>query len=145
MTRKLRKNAAQDALLDEALKFLMEAPDDELNHLIAEGGEQPADLDRRSKAAFDAAFKQYGQHKREALKRGATPVVARIEAIAAKLPTARDELLAMAHRLVVQSLTAGRSVSMQHRDLSELTDDDLRQAVAEMQALAEAAGDKGNG
>lgn len=145
MTRKLMKNAAQDALLDEALKFLMEAPEDEVNRLLAESGEDPADVDRRSKAAFDAAFKQYGQHKRDALKRGATPVVERIQAITAKLPTARDELLAMAHRLVVQSLTSGRTVSMQHRELSELTDDDLRQAVAEMQALAEAAGEKGNG
>lgn len=57
-------------LLDEALKFLMEAPEDEVNRLLAESGEDPADVDRRSKAAFDAAFKQYGQHKRDALKRG---------------------------------------------------------------------------
>lgn len=145
MTRKLIKNAAQDALLDEALKFLMDAPEDEVNRLLAESGEDPAEFDRRSNAAFNAAFKQYGQHKREALKRGAIPVVERIQAITAKLPAARDELLSMAHRLVVQSLTSGRTVSMQHRELSVLTDDDLRQAVAEMQALAEAAGDKAKG
>lgn len=142
MNRKLTKSASQTLLLDEALKFLMEAPEAELDQFLAETGEDVSDLNARSKGAFDAAFKRYGEHKRAAVKRGVAPVVQRLQSIATSLPTGRDELLNMAHELALRILNAGRPLSMQHRELTNLTDEDLRQAVAEMLALAEAAGDK---
>ena len=141
MNRKLTKSASQ-ALQDEALKFLMEAPEAELDQFLTDSGEDVSDLNARSKDAFDAAFKRYGQHKRDAVKRGVAPVVQRLQSIASSLPTARDELLNMAHELALRILNAGRPLSMQHRELTSLTDDDLRQAVAELKALAEAASDK---
>lgn len=142
MNRDLRKSTVQDLLLDGALEFLTDAPEDEFNQLLAENGEDLADLDKRSKAAFDAAFKRYGRHKREAVKRGVAPIGGRLLTVVSKLPKGRDALLDIAHRLTVQSVTAGRRVSMQHRELTKLTDDDLRQVVAEMQVLAEASVDK---
>lgn len=137
MNRERTKNVIQDAPLDQVLRFLMEAPEDELNRFLVEIGDDLFDMDKQSKTAFDAAFKQYGRHKREAAKREVASFAERRQVILSKLPIGREELLTIAHQIVLRSLITGRSVSMQHRELAKLTDDDLRQAVADMKALIE--------
>lgn len=132
----------RDALLDQGIDFILNSPDEEFEAYLREGGVDVANLDARADAAFSAAIKAYGQQKRAAAKLPGNRLVELARGFLERLPEARDELLAIYQRLVADSQAAGKQLSLQHRELSgEVSAQELRHLIAEIQALQAMAGD----
>lgn len=124
--------SAMDLLTDHLLETIATAPDEELAKLLQESGADIAELDRASKAAFASALKTHGQNKRHALNDQAAHVRAARSRRMDDLPKGRDELLTMLRHLRARGAVIGQSVSLHHRELTDMPDDELRTAIADL-------------
>lgn len=124
-----------DLLDDNALDFISNAPDGEFMKFLEESGDDVAELDRKGQAAFGVAIKKHGDAKRGALRQQAAQRKAALAQRSVEVPTDRLDLLALAKQLQARGAAIGRAVSLQHRELKDLPDEELRGFVAELVAL----------
>ncbi len=57
------KRDHRDRLLDAALEFIKNAPEDEFNRLLEESGDDPIDLKKRAQSAFEGALAAFKESK----------------------------------------------------------------------------------
>ena len=132
MSEKNKGRSAMDLLTNHLLETIATAPDEELAKLLEESGNDIAELDRGSKAAFAAALKAHGQNKRQALNRQAAQVRATRSRRIDDLPRSKEELLTLLRQLQARGVVEGRPVSLHHRELTNMPDDELRTFIADL-------------
>jgi hypothetical protein len=111
------KRDQRERLLDAALEFIKNAPEDELNRLLEESGDDPVDLENRARSAFDgavAAFKESKASSQPVAAFGTTASIAdplavltidQLRSAAVALGVRRQVLAAFReHRVVVDSV-----------------------------------------
>ena len=134
MTRDAKK-PLEELLLEHALEFILEAPEDQVLQLLKDSGEDPVELAREGRNAIAAALKLYGQKKLEAARRehGArTEDLARVRQGHPEYSIDKRSLL---EELIKQARLAGHKVSFQNRNLKDLASEDLDKAILHLRAL----------
>lgn len=119
---------------DERALRLIEVLHGQPDDIEADPPADPAAL-ARIDAAAEAAFDRAWRAAREHAKAQATASARR-----------RDDLLTLARDAIVARIHAwqerlGPSLQLAHRDLDDLSDDDLRTMLADLEELAERRGD----
>jgi hypothetical protein len=140
MNRKHTKRDAQERLLDAALEFIKDAPEEEFEKFLEESGDDPADLQRRGHSAFDAALQGYAQPQAIPALVGdplAALTISQIRDAAAALGVRRQVLAGFReHRVLVDSVP--RRFMARLASIAQTTAELLRQALLVPRTLSEA-------
>ena len=122
------------ALLAAIADSVATAPDDEIIADARDRGEDPAKIAQDVHLAFASSIKQFKQRKLLAAKKEYASARAALSARTLKLPdepAARRRLL---NAVIAQQPQLGLALTMQHRELTALSDDDVTTALEELAA-----------
>ena len=87
MTTKPGKTSPPDALLEQAIKFIAEAPEEQFLQYLKESGENPQELSKMTADAVASAIKAFGQRQLAAVRAEQERKLASIEALRARIST----------------------------------------------------------
>lgn len=136
------KKPLDELLLDHALEFILEAPEDQLLQLLKDSGEDPVELAREGRDAIAAALKRYGQDKLLAARREHNERAADLEKVKQSLPANYLDKRSLLIELTRQAQLAGQKVSFQNRGLKDLAEEDLDKAILHLRTLLKGKQDK---
>jgi hypothetical protein len=129
------KKPLEELLLDHALEFILEAPEDELLQLLKDSGEDPAELARQGRVAIAAALKRYGKEK---LGNARREFDARSEDIARARQDHPEYVIdkrSLLEALLDEARLKGHQVSFANRNLKDLDDEDVDKAILHLRTL----------
>ncbi|RWA52296.1 hypothetical protein AU476_18255 [Cupriavidus sp. UYMSc13B] len=108
MNRKHTNRDEQERLLDAALEFIKDAPEEEFNKLLEESGDDASDLQKRGHSALDAVLRGYIPSQAKVAPIAdplATMTVPQLRSAAAALGVKRQVLAGFReHRVLVSSV-----------------------------------------
>jgi hypothetical protein len=122
-------------LLEHALEFILEAPEDQLLQLLKDSGEDPVELAREGRDAIAAALKLYGQEKLGAARREYSARTEDLAKVRQEHPEYFIDKRGLLEKLVKQAQMAGHTVSFQNRNLKDLAAEDLDKAILHLRTL----------
>lgn len=139
MTTKPVKTPPSDALLDQALEFIAEAPEEQLLQFLKETGENPQELSKMTAEAVASAIKAFGQKQLAAARKEQERKLADIEALRRRIKTYGGNARAAFPHMVSEAENAGYKVSLQYRqrNLDDVNDEELQAMMLELLALLE--------
>jgi hypothetical protein len=135
MTARDSKKPLEEVLLEHALEFILEAPEDQLLQLLKDSGEDPVELAREGRNAIDAALKRYGQEKLGAARREHSTRTEDLVRVRQGHPEYSIDKLSLLKELIEQARLAGQKVSFQNRNLKDLAAEDLDKAILYLRTL----------
>ena len=125
-----------DRLSDLLEEELLQASGNELEDIAREWGVDPAMSAEAVDSAFKEALRMHNQAKMQEAKRIRDIEVSRLASIVENLPKDRNELLALLDaRLAAMRRDDPTRVTIQHRNLEELTEDGLRSLLRDLSAV----------
>lgn len=134
MTREAKK-PLEELLLDHALEFILEAPEDQFLQLLKDSGEDPVELAREGRNAIAAALKLYGRKKLEAARREHSARTEDLARVRQDHPEYVIDKRSLLEELIKQARMAGHKVSFQNRNLKELAAEDLDKTILHLRML----------
>lgn len=139
MTTKPVKTPPPDALLDQALEFIAEAPEEQLLQFLKETGENPQELSEMTAEAVASAIKAFGQKQLAAARKEQERKLADIEVLRRRIKTYGGNARAAFPNMVSEAENAGYKVSLQYRqrNLDDVNDEELQGMMLELLALLE--------
>jgi len=129
------KKPVEELLLEHALEFILEAPEDQLLQLLKDSGEDPVELAREGRDAIAAALKRHGQTKLQAARREHKARAEDLEKVKQDLPAYPIDKRQLLTELLRQAQLAGKEVSFQNRDFKNLAGEDLDKAILHLRTL----------
>ena len=139
MTTKSGKTPPGEALLDQALEFIAQAPEEQFLQYLTESGENPQELSQMTAEAIESAIKAFGQKQLVAARKKQERKLAEMEALRQRIKTYGDNPRAAFTHMVSEAENAGYEVSLQYRqrNLDEVNDEELQAMMLALLALLE--------
>jgi hypothetical protein len=115
---------------------LLQATGEDLHEIAREWSVDPSKSAEAVDTAFKVALRRQKQAKLHEAKRVRDLEISKLAAVQQSLPTDRDQLIAMlSDRLATLRQGEQNRITVQHRSLRELTDDDLRGLLRDLAAV----------
>jgi hypothetical protein len=121
MSNELKMRALFEALADSVEGL----SDEEVLAECREDGRSPEDVAKRTRAVLQNAVKGFRQRALIAAKEKHLESAAKIAAKKFRLPDSLTERRALLDAVIAQHQQAGKLLTAQHRDFSEMTDEDV--------------------
>ncbi len=145
MTTKSKKAPPPDALLEQALEFIAEAPEDDFLEYLKDSEEDPETLSKMTGDAVAAAVKTVGKKKLAAAREEQKRKLADIEALRRERISAfGGDARAAFSQLVADATNAGHKVSLQHRLLEGTSEEEVKAMMLELLVLLQSKEGGGN-
>lgn len=129
------KKPVEELLLEHALEFILEAPEDQLLQLLKDSGEDPVELAREGRDAISAALKRHGHEKLTTARREYNARAEDLEKVKQDRPAYYIDKRKLLMELFKQAQSEGCKVSFQNRNLKDLAGEDLDNAILHLRAL----------
>lgn len=129
------QRSAEELLLDSLLEFIAHAPKDELEAFLKETGQDRNELASNSKRAVAGALKTHGARKLAAAKSQHREALDAYSRGIASLPKTIEEKLALLTKLLTEEGAAGVRLSLAHRDLKSVPEEELDTILAQLLSL----------
>lgn len=125
-----------DRLSELLEEELLKASGKELEEIAREWGVDPAASADAVDSAFKEALRMHNQAKLREAKRIGEEEISKLSASSDELPHDREQLIALlTARLTTMRQNDPGGVTIQHRDLEELTEDSLRSLLKHLSAI----------
>jgi hypothetical protein len=133
----MSEKSAEDLAFDALLENLMSCPDADLLTEVAEDpGADVKEIAARTLSVLTDAVTDFQHQYVEALRARRHSELQRLCDERTQIPESADARRKMLARLIDQE---GENVTLQHRNLTEMTDDDVESALAQLMHLVEKA------
>jgi hypothetical protein len=127
----------RDRLLDSTLEFIAYAPEQEFEEYLRDTRQDARTLADTAKAGIAAAQKAVGARKRATAKERHKQSVAKYGGRPVTLPATMKEKLAMLASLIEASGNGDARLSLQHRDLKTVPEEELDRLLTRLIQLTQ--------
>lgn len=144
MTTKPGKKSPPDALLEQALGFIAEAPEEQFLQYLKETGEDPRELSKMTADAVASAIKAFGQKQLAAARAEQERKLANIQALRVRISTYGGNVRTAFSHIVSEAENGGYKVSLQHRlrQLDDLSDEEIKAMMLELLVVLQSKKDE---
>lgn len=124
-----------DVLLSSILDFIEHCPREEFLVFLSDSGRDLLALSEAANAGITLSMKKFGAQKRASAKAAYAAAAAGYAERRANLPTTVAEKMALFARLISAAAEAGLRPSLAHRDLSNVSEEELDSLLLQLIAL----------
>lgn len=145
MSRRRTPEEQLDALYDELVEATLRADETALDAMIGEEGRDPVTVVASVRARLDTASKVIRSRRMQDAKLRYVQSVARLHEHQRSLPSTPDARRELLERTLQRSATAREALTLQHREFSQMTDEDVSSLLGQLAALGALPVDGGQG